>query len=156
MSVIRIGEILQHQGLLSRAQIDHILDVQAVSHRPFGDLAERLFGISPKAVEEAWVGQFSSEVDHVDLARTTVDPTVRGVVDRRQAWQFHLLPLRREDTFGLVLVTHEAQLVRALNFATRTFTEHFSIVLTDRVPLLDKLMELYPVPKEMAEYAARK
>src|SRR5687768_14254339 len=38
---IQIGQLLVEQGVLTEAQVQHILKVQKVSHRPFGDLAER-------------------------------------------------------------------------------------------------------------------
>jgi len=50
---IQIGQLLIEQGVLTQTQVQHILKVQKMSHRPFGDLAERLYGISPKAVEDA-------------------------------------------------------------------------------------------------------
>ena len=55
---IQIGQLLIEQGVLTAKQVEHILKVQKMSHRPFGDLAERLFGISPQAVEDAWVQQY--------------------------------------------------------------------------------------------------
>ena len=59
MQGIQIGEILIEQGVLTEAQVRHILQVQKVSNRPFGDLAvSRLFGDpDPRAVEDAWVEQ---------------------------------------------------------------------------------------------------
>src|SRR4051812_16599891 len=64
---IRIGDLLVEQGVLSRKQVDHVLQVQKMSHRPFGDLAERLYGIDPKAIEDAWVEQYVRIVGVVDL-----------------------------------------------------------------------------------------
>ena len=58
MQGIQIGQLLVEQGVLSAEQVEHILTVQRASHRPFGDLAERLFGIEPQAVEDAWVEQY--------------------------------------------------------------------------------------------------
>ena len=67
MKGIQIGQLLIEQGVLTPKQVDHILKVQKISHRPFGDLAERLFGISPQAVEDAWVQQYLRMVGTVDL-----------------------------------------------------------------------------------------
>ena len=55
---LQLGELLIAQGVLTARQVAHVLDVQAVSPRPFGDLAERLFGVDPKLVAGAWVKQF--------------------------------------------------------------------------------------------------
>jgi len=39
---IQIGQLLVEQGVLTERQVKHVLQVQKMSHRPFGDLAERL------------------------------------------------------------------------------------------------------------------
>ena len=67
MPGIQIGQLLIEQDVLSAKQVDHILSVQRVSHRPFGDLAERLYGISPQAVEDAWVQQYMRIAGTIDL-----------------------------------------------------------------------------------------
>jgi hypothetical protein len=64
---IPIGQLLVEQGVLSEKQVAHILRVQKESHRPFGDLAERLYGINPRAVEDAWVEQYLRTTGTVDL-----------------------------------------------------------------------------------------
>ena len=60
MPGIQIGQLLVEQGVLTEEQVRHILQVQKMSHRPFGDLAERLFGINPKAVEDYRNGKTSA------------------------------------------------------------------------------------------------
>ena len=57
MAGIQIGQLLLEQGILTQAQVEQIVQVQKTSHRPFGDLAERLFDIDPQAIEDAWVEQ---------------------------------------------------------------------------------------------------
>src|SRR5438552_9568459 len=70
---IPIGQLLVEQGVLTPRQVEHILKVQKESHRPFGDLAERLFGINPRAVEDAWVEQYTRTVGIVDLDEQQID-----------------------------------------------------------------------------------
>ena len=96
MPGIQIGQLLVEQGVLTERQVKHVLQVQKMSHRPFGDLAERLYGIDPKAVEDAWVQQYLRMAGVVDLEDVDIDAECLRVLNRRQAWQFHLLPLRRE------------------------------------------------------------
>ena len=67
MPGIQIGQLLVQQGVLTDKQVQHILTVQRSSHRPFGDLAERLYGVSPEAVEDAWVQQYVAMAGVVDL-----------------------------------------------------------------------------------------
>ncbi len=154
MKGIPIGQLLVEQGALTQRQVDHILRVQKESHRPFGDLAERLFGINPKAVEDAWVEQYTRTVGLVDLDEQRIDQDCLRLLNRRQAWQFHTLPMHREDE-NLNVATSPENLVRAVNFATRKLDEPICFVLAEREQLRDFLMKHYPVPQHIAEYAAK-
>ncbi len=84
---IQIGQLLVEQGALTQAQVDHILKVQKVSQRPFGDLAERLYGINPKAVEDAWVQQYlrihgvNVDLDEVEIDTECLRPRFTSPID---------------------------------------------------------------------------
>jgi hypothetical protein len=151
---IQIGQLLVEQGVLTEAQVDHILKVQRVSQRPFGDLAERLYGINPKAVEDAWVEQYLRIVGVVDLEQAEVETECLRMLNRRQAWQFHLLPLNREDE-GLQMATSAENLVRSVNFATRSIDEPVHFLIAERAQLREFLMKHYPVPEYIAQYASK-
>src|ERR1700744_6596947 len=90
---IPIGQLLIEQGVLTEAQVQHVLQVQKISHRPFGDLAERLYGINPRAVEDAWVEQYLRTVGVVDLDDQDIDTECLRLLKRRLAWQGSVLPL---------------------------------------------------------------
>src|SRR6476469_1902220 len=111
---IQIGELLIEQGVLTETQVAHILKVQKISHRPFGDLAERLYGINPSAIEDAWVQQYVRIAGTVDLDEQRMDEQCLRLINRRQAWQFHVLPMNREEQ-NLNLATTAQGLVRAVN-----------------------------------------
>lgn len=152
MEGIQIGEILVEQGVLTDNQVAHILKVQKVSHRPFGDLAERLFGVDPKAVEDAWVQQYIRTAGVIDLEEQDIDAECLRLLNRRQAWQFHLLPLKRDDN-TLSMATSAEDLVRSVNFATRTIDEPVYFLIARRTQLREFLMQHYPVPQFLAQYA---
>ena len=154
MKGIPIGQLLVEQGVLTQKQVDHILRVQRESHRPFGDLAERLFGISPRAVEDAWVEQYTRHVGLVDLNDQVVDEECLRLLSRRQAWQFHTIAMSRDDT-SLNMATCPEDLVRAVNFASRTIDEPISFVLAERENLRDFLMKHLPVPRQLADFAMK-
>ena len=149
---IQIGQLLIEQGVLTETQVQHILKVQKMSHRPFGDLAERLYGISPKAVEDAWVEQYLRTVGVVDLDDMKIDTDCLRALNRRQAWQFHLLPLTRDPE--LHLATTAESLVRSVNFSARSIDEPVHIMIAERQQLRDFLMRHYPVPEFLAQYAS--
>jgi hypothetical protein len=154
---IQIGQLLVEQGVLTQAQVDHILKVQRISQRPFGDLAERLYGINPKAVEDAWVEQYIRLVGVVDLEEIAIETECLRLLNRRQAWQFHLLPLNREqdETGGLRMATSADNLVRSVNFATRSLDEPVHFLIAERTQLREFLMKHYPVPEYIAQYASK-
>lgn len=152
MAGIQIGELLVEQGVLKREQVRHILKVQKMSHRPFGDLAERLYGIDPKAVEDAWVEQYIRTAGVIDLEDHDVETECLRLLNRRQAWQFHLLPINRKQD-ALSLATSPENLVRSVNFATRSFEEPVHFLLAEHQQLREFLMKHYPVPQFIAQYA---
>jgi len=149
---IQIGQLLIQQGVLTDEQVKHILSVQKVSNRPFGDLAERLFGIDPRVVEDAWVEQYIRIAGVVDLDEQKVDEECLRKLNRRQAWQFHLLPLNRDEE-RLNVATSAEQLVRAVNFSTRRLDEDLYFMIAEREQLREFLMRHYPVPTHIAQYA---
>jgi len=149
---IPIGQLLVEQGVLTESQVQHILQVQKMSHRPFGDLAERLYGIKPKAVEDAWVEQYLRTVGVVDLEDHDVDTDCLRLLSRRQAWQFHLLPVNRDED-SLQMATSAQDLIRSVNFSTRRIDEPVNFLIAERKQLRDFLMRHYPVPQCIAQYA---
>jgi hypothetical protein len=151
---IPIGQLLVEQGVLTARQVAHIVEVQRLSHRPFGDLAERLYGVSPEAIEDAWVTQYARQAGLTDLRGIQVDDDCLQLVNRRQAWQFYLLPIERDDQ-ALTVATDADHLVRAVNFCARRLEEPVYFVLADKRQLRDFLMKHYPVPEHMAQYAEK-
>jgi hypothetical protein len=149
---IQIGQLLIEQGVLSSAQVDHILRVQKVSHRPFGDLAERLYGISPQAVEDAWVQQYLRMVGTIELDEQRFDEQCLRLLNRRQAWQFHMLPMSH-DAENLNIATDAKSLVRAVNFSAKKLDEPVYFQIAERQQLREFLMKHYPVPEYIAQYS---
>jgi hypothetical protein len=149
---IQIGQLLIEQGVLTQTQVAHILKVQKMSHRPFGDLAERLYGINPRAVEDAWVEQYLRMVGTVDLDDVEIETECLRLLNRRQAWQFHLLPLGRKAE--LEMATSADNLVRSVNFASRSIDEPVHFLIAERQQLREFLMKHYPVPEYLAQYAS--
>lgn len=152
MAGIQIGQLLVQQGVLTERQVQHILQVQKVSHRPFGDLAERLFGVSPEVIEDTWVQQYVRNAGIVDLDEHEVDINCLRLINRRQAWQFHVLPLHR-DEHGLAAATDATSLIRAINFSTRRLDDAVCFLIAERQQLREFLMKHYPIPEHMAAFA---
>jgi hypothetical protein len=151
---IRIGQLLVEQGVLSDVQVEHLLKVQKESGRPFGDLAERIYGISPKAVEDAWVEQYIRTAGLVDLSDVKVETDCLRLLNRRQAWQFRVLPTNREQG-DLNVATTPQNLVRAVNFATRSLDEPVYFMLAEHQQLREFLMKHYPVPEFLAQFSEK-
>lgn len=142
---VRLGELLVEHGVLTVAQRDQILEAQRTSGRPFGELAERLFGVSQSHVERAWSEQYARIATWIDPRNEKVDPDALAMIDRRQAWQFRVLPLRFEGD-ELVACTTKENLARALRFAGWRINRMVYFVLAEPQALGEALAQHHPLP----------
>jgi type IV pilus assembly protein PilB len=152
---IRMGELLVRRGVLTQAQLDDIVAMQQVRHRPLGVLAEEMFGVSALDVEQAWAEQYAMLCPPVDLLTFERQPHAARAVTRVQAWQFKVLPVRYEGG-ELVMATTIQHLPRAMRFALRVLELPCSFVLAQPRALGQALMEQYPMlgmSAEMVEHA---
>ncbi len=142
---LRIGEILVRQGLLDSEQVEAVLAAQRERGKPFGAIAEELFNLDPEHVESAWLMQYEDNADRVDPVATPPTAEALRVVSRRQAWQFRVLPLRRDEHGDIVLCTNPEHLHRALRFAANCLAEPAVVHLTEAHRLTQALASHYPI-----------
>ncbi len=138
-----IGKLLIERGVLSIDQVSEVLAQQNQTHQRFGEIAAGTFGVDEQAIWQAWGEQMIQHCPRVDLV---VEPRHTGVlqsIDGRTAWQYHLLPLRREDG-RLVCATTREHLPGAIQFARRHFDTPVRFVLAERFQLEQYLMRGYP------------
>ena len=145
LPIPRIGALLIRDRVLDRQQVRTLLQLQRCTAQPLGVLAERLYGIDPRRIEKAWVDQYAQLGTLVDLDTQMVDRETLALLTRRQAWQFQLLPLRREGGL-LVMATTRQRLVRAVGFSWKRLGEPFYILLSDHRKLIAHLRIHYPWP----------
>jgi hypothetical protein len=139
-----IGHILVEQGVLSEQQVACVLEEQQRTGRPFGALAEEMFGVSARSVEKAWAEQYAQMAEWVDPSIAPVDPAVSSLISRRQAWQFSILPLGMQGDTIRVCTTPE-NLCRALNFATKHFPTACYFLMAAPEDLARALQRHYPM-----------
>lgn len=144
MQTLKLGDLLVQQGVLSVEQRDEILEAQKLRRRPFGVLAEDMFGISPSAVERAWAEQFSALAESIDPRTFDTDAGAIAAIDRRQAWQFKVLPLRA-DNHSMLLCTTKEHLVRAMRFAGWKLGHSCQFVLAEAKALGEAMVRHYPM-----------
>ncbi|RMD65313.1 MAG: hypothetical protein D6824_02835 [Planctomycetota bacterium] len=147
---VRLGEAMVQLGLLSEEQVETILEEQRRDHRPFGDLAERLFGVDPAAVDRAWAEQYASIAHSVDPRQERYDREALQLVSARQAWQFRVLPIRR-DGGEIMVATTKRDLPRALRFAMRRFALPVYFVIAEAEALGEALEDRFPFAGMSAE-----
>lgn len=148
---LRIGELMVNRGVLDESQVERILTAQNSCGRPFGVLAEEIYGIEPAVVESVWAEQYASLTTRLDPRHEPVDPRAVELVSTRQAWQFRLLPIRW-DGGELVICTTEQHLPRALRFAYRNMGPACSFVLAEPVALGEALQRYRPMGGLSARY----
>ena len=147
---IRIGEVLVQRGILNQSQVQAILEQQQQCHRPFGELAESMYAVDPTDIEQAWVEQYAALTRHIDVREVTCEPRALKAVERRQAWQFRVLPVRFDGPELMVATTRD-NLCRALRFVTRCLTDPCYIVLTEAKMLGEALERHFPMGGMNAE-----
>jgi len=141
---MRIGELLVRQGILTEAQVESVLEIQTGRTEPFGSICERLYGVAPEVVEDAWVEQYTELTGSLQPDFDTCDPAVIDLLTRRQAWQFRIVPIRWEDG-AVVLATTKSHLQRALRFVTSTLSFPVYFLITDATTLGESLDRYYPM-----------
>jgi len=129
-----MGEILVDRGVLTAGQRDEVLRAQRGTGRPFGELAERMFGVGQAVIESVWATQYAEIAEWVDPSAAEIPEHVLGVLSGRQAVQFGLVPLRYAGR-SLVLCTTQEMLARALRFASATFGAECSLALCEPADL---------------------
>ncbi|MFG0275573.1 MAG: hypothetical protein ACF8QF_10990 [Phycisphaerales bacterium] len=141
---MRIGELMVRKGLLTEEQVEAILTEQLERGGAFGALAEELFGIGEPEVEDAWAEQYAIFAEQIDPRAEAPTADALALIDRRQAWQFRLMPLRVEGS-EVVFVTTTSHLARALRFAIRHVESPAYFVLTAPGALAEALQSHYPM-----------
>jgi len=142
---VQLGQVLVEKGVLTPEQVQAIVQKQNSTRRPFGALAEEMFGVHSECVENAWASQYSEIAEHIDPADEAIDRSVLDLIDRRQAWQFRMIPMRQDGSEIRVATTHE-HLLRAMRFALRHFGQACYFVLTQPEQLADALATHFPMP----------
>jgi hypothetical protein len=153
---IRIGEILVEQGVLSEQQVFEILEKQRATATPFGVLAEKMFDVTLDSIEHAWIEQYHRFTGgSLDLDSVTVDTEALKLINRRQAWQFEMLPLRYEPTGEVLIAAARRRLARAVTFVAARVAPVAYFRIAESQALRSFLQKHYPMPEVSEELLRR-
>ncbi len=150
-----LGHLLVRNGVLDQRQVRRALEEQSRTGVPFGVACEQLFSVDPRDIEDAWADQYAGLTRTVDLAVEALDSTALGVVERRQAWQFGVFPVRW-DGGELMVATTSDLLVRAHRFMSTHRREPVFFVMTSHRGLVEALQRAYPLPGAALPTASRR
>ena len=142
---VRLGDLLVQRGALTPEQRDEVVAFQRLHGRPFGLLAEQMFGVHASAVEMAWAEQYAEAAEHIERQRMIPTDDVIDLIDRRQAWQFGIFPLRFADE-NLVVATSTFRLAKAMRFTGWRVPYNCEYVICSEGALRDALAEHFPIP----------
>lgn len=155
MATIHLGDLLVKHGVLTPQQRDEILRAQVERGGPFGSLAEQMFGVNASAVERAWAEQYSGLAPHIDPRTCHPNAQVLDLINRRQAWQFCILPLEMQGR-DLIATTTQEQLVRALKFAGWRLGHGVQFLMSEPHALGEALCRHYPMAGMNADSLAER
>lgn len=138
----RIGELLIQRGLLDEAQVNRILEHQAMEPQPFGQLAASMIGIEPHEVWYALAEQILTRSTVINLIDQPFDPLALQHLSARDAWDCLVLPLRY-DGEQLICATTVETLPSAIGLLETAIDVPFDIVLAEIRPLEQFIAERY-------------
>lgn len=141
----RLGQLLVEQGVLDEDQVQNVLLRQQETGEPFGLLCERMFDVSPDAIESAWALQYAKLTRSIDPTTEVFDQHALELLTRRQAWQFRILPIRFDGN-ELLIATTQQHLRRALRFAVNVIGIPVYFVITEPDMLGEALCRYYELP----------
>lgn len=109
------------------------------------ELAPRLFERDLTPAEGAAVSRAARWGVRVELHRLRLDREALASVTPRRAWQFQVIPIRRQRGM-LIVATTERWLGRAMRYARRLASEPVRLVLADEVTFRRHLEAYYRFP----------
>lgn len=148
---IRIGEILVEHGVLTEQQVFEIVQAQKKMHLPFGVLAERMFEVTLESIENAWIEQYHRFTGTIDLNDQVIDEDALRLINRRQAWQFEIMPINFEDTGELLMAASRRRLARAVTFSTHRIDRVVYFRIAESEQLQQFLTKYFPMPEVSEE-----
>ena len=152
---IKIGQILIEHGVLSEQQVLEIVQAQRRQSLPFGVLAERMFDVTLDSIESAWVDQYERFTGQIDLDDYEIDARTLKLINRRQAWQFEILPIRFEEEGELLMAASRKRLARSVTFVANRLEPVVFFRLADSQQLREFLRKHYPMPEVTDELLRR-
>ena len=152
---IRIGEILVEQGVLSEQQVFEIIQAQKRLHLPFGVLAERMFDVTLESIENAWIEQYHRFTGTINLEEQQFDDRALRLINRRQAWQFEIVPVGFEPTGELLMAASRRRLARAVTFATNRLDKVVYFRIAESQQIQKFLKQHFPMPEISDELIAK-
>jgi hypothetical protein len=152
---IQIGQILIEHGVLSEQQVFEIVQAQRCQSLPFGVLAERMFDVTVESIESAWVDQYERFTGEIDLEDYEIDARTLKLLNRRQAWQFEMLPIGFQEEGELLMAASRKRLARAVTFVANRLEPVVFFRIADSQQLREFLRRHYPMPELSDELLRR-
>ena len=118
-------------------------------------MAEKMFDVAVETIERAWIEQYCRFSGPIDLTQQQFDSEALQLINRRQAWQFEILPIRYENGGELLMAASRRRLARAVTFVARRLEPVVYFRVADSRQLREFLMVHYPMPEVTAELLKR-
>ncbi|MEM1209422.1 MAG: hypothetical protein AAGI54_09155 [Planctomycetota bacterium] len=144
---LRIGEILVSRGVLTDQQVFEVIQAQKARRLPFGVLAERMFDVTIASVEDAWVEQYEQLTGQLALEGVRPTDEALALINRRQAWQFEMVPIEVDDAGDVLIAASRRRLARAVTFTAQHLDRVAYFRLADAAELRATLRRRYPMPE---------
>ena len=107
MSRLRIGQLLEQMGKLSRHDIDEILEEQSSigAKKTFGQIALTFGLCQPEHIWKAWADQLTDGFERVDLQSIGIDAQAVARLPHDLAARFCALPMRMVEDEVIIAIS---------------------------------------------------
>lgn len=114
---LRMGELLVKAGAMTNKQVHEVLQRQKETNKPFGMIAQKMFGIPAKSVWQAYARQMAVAIEETVLILEPRNIEAMTYIPLKDSYRYHMLPLRYEPQTGvLVCATSKAKFAEALQY----------------------------------------
>ncbi len=148
----RLGDLLVENKLITRNQLEYVLEIQKSTDKKIGEILIEEGMISEDQIIEVLELQFG--VPHVDLKKYFIDPEIPRLINERLARRYTLIPIRKDKEKLIVAMADPLNIFAVDDIKIVTGFEIVPVIATSQEILdaIDQYYETESVERALAEF----
>ncbi|MGI6426669.1 MAG: GspE/PulE family protein [Natronincolaceae bacterium] len=148
----RLGDLLVENKLITRNQLEYVLEIQKSTDKKIGEILIEEGMISEDQIIEVLELQFG--IPHVDLKKYFIDPEIPRLINERLARRYTLIPIRKDKEKLIVAMADPLNIFAVDDIKIVTGFEIVPVIATSQEILdaIDQYYETESVERALAEF----